>query len=93
MVGSFQPPQGNSWLGSIIATIIGNLKVSISNVHIRYEDSTRFVAVCLFVSVFPSDFVAVSSYCARFYCLCCWCLLETTQKYLLVFFLFQQYLL
>jgi vacuolar protein sorting-associated protein 13A/C len=40
MVGSFQPPQGNSWLGSIIATIIGNLKVSISNVHIRYEDST-----------------------------------------------------
>ncbi|KAG7594430.1 Vacuolar protein sorting-associated protein 62 [Arabidopsis thaliana x Arabidopsis arenosa] len=34
------PPQGNSWLGSIIATIIGNLKVSISNVHIRYEDST-----------------------------------------------------
>ncbi|EOA39345.1 hypothetical protein CARUB_v10012395mg [Capsella rubella] len=34
------PPSGNSWLGSIIATIIGNLKVSISNVHIRYEDST-----------------------------------------------------
>lgn len=52
-----QPPAGNSWLGSLIATIIGNLKVSISNVHIRYEDSTRFVAVCLFVSVIPSAFV------------------------------------
>lgn len=57
MVGSLQPPAGNSWLGSLIATIIGNLKVSISNVHIRYEDSTRFVAVCLFVSVSPSAFV------------------------------------
>uniref|UniRef100_A0A1J3IH98 Putative vacuolar protein sorting-associated protein 13A n=1 Tax=Noccaea caerulescens TaxID=107243 RepID=A0A1J3IH98_NOCCA len=34
------PPAGNSWLGSLIATIIGNLKVSISNVHIRYEDCT-----------------------------------------------------
>ncbi|XVE82332.1 hypothetical protein DITRI_Ditri15bG0139900 [Diplodiscus trichospermus] len=32
------PPPGNSWLGSLIATIIGNLKISISNVHIRYED-------------------------------------------------------
>ncbi|KAJ4956285.1 hypothetical protein NE237_013068 [Protea cynaroides] len=32
-------PVGNSWLGSLIATIIGNLKISISNVHIRYEDS------------------------------------------------------
>ncbi|XP_042405096.1 vacuolar protein sorting-associated protein 13C-like [Zingiber officinale] len=30
---------GNSWLGSLISTIIGNLKVSISNVHIRYEDT------------------------------------------------------
>lgn len=30
---------GNSWLGSLIATIIGNLKVTISNVHIRYEDT------------------------------------------------------
>ncbi|GKU95670.1 hypothetical protein SLEP1_g9001 [Rubroshorea leprosula] len=27
-----------SWLGSLISTIIGNLKLSISNVHIRYED-------------------------------------------------------
>ncbi|TQD96908.1 hypothetical protein C1H46_017513, partial [Malus baccata] len=33
------PPPGNSWLGSLIATIIGNLKISISNVHVRYEDS------------------------------------------------------
>ncbi|KAE8733149.1 hypothetical protein F3Y22_tig00001478pilonHSYRG00136 [Hibiscus syriacus] len=31
-------PAGNSWLGSLIATIIGNLKITISNVHIRYED-------------------------------------------------------
>ncbi|XP_057523030.1 intermembrane lipid transfer protein VPS13-like isoform X2 [Amaranthus tricolor] len=30
---------GNSWLGSLIATIIGNLKITISNVHIRYEDT------------------------------------------------------
>ncbi|KAK4262505.1 hypothetical protein QN277_028058 [Acacia crassicarpa] len=27
-----------SWMGSLISTIIGNLKLSISNVHIRYED-------------------------------------------------------
>ncbi|GMP92956.1 hypothetical protein CsSME_00042986 [Camellia sinensis var. sinensis] len=33
------PPAGNSWLGSLIGTIIGNLKISISNVHVRYEDS------------------------------------------------------
>ncbi|XP_028786889.1 uncharacterized protein LOC114742843 [Neltuma alba] len=33
------PPSGNSWLSSLIATIIGNLKITISNVHIRYEDS------------------------------------------------------
>nr|GEV02157.1 vacuolar protein sorting-associated protein 62 [Tanacetum cinerariifolium] len=32
-------PAGNSWLGSLIGTIIGNLKISIGNVHIRYEDS------------------------------------------------------
>ncbi|PON64877.1 Phosphatidylinositol-4, 5-bisphosphate phosphodiesterase gamma [Parasponia andersonii] len=32
-------PPGNSWLGSLIATIIGNLKITISNVHIRYEDT------------------------------------------------------
>lgn len=40
-----QPPAANSWLGSLIATIIGNLKISISNVHIRYEDSVRFVSI------------------------------------------------
>ncbi|WCJ20748.1 hypothetical protein M5689_002962 [Euphorbia peplus] len=28
----------SSWLGSLINTIIGNLKLSISNIHIRYED-------------------------------------------------------
>ncbi|CAN1333900.1 Intermembrane lipid transfer protein VPS13 [Linum perenne] len=28
-----------SWLGSLINTIIGNLKLSISNIHIRYEDA------------------------------------------------------
>ncbi|GAB2273666.1 hypothetical protein Dimus_008448 [Dionaea muscipula] len=28
-----------SWLGSLIDTIIGNLKLSISNIHIRYEDT------------------------------------------------------
>ncbi|CAI9779714.1 unnamed protein product [Fraxinus pennsylvanica] len=33
------PSSGNSWLGSLISTIIGNLKITISNVHIRYEDS------------------------------------------------------
>lgn len=27
-----------SWLGSVINTVIGNLKLSISNIHIRYED-------------------------------------------------------
>ncbi|KAJ0048722.1 hypothetical protein Pint_15724 [Pistacia integerrima] len=27
-----------SWLGSLINTIIGNLKLSVSNIHIRYED-------------------------------------------------------
>ncbi|GAB2290516.1 hypothetical protein Dimus_024794 [Dionaea muscipula] len=29
-----KPPAGNSWLGSLIATIIGNLKISISNIHV-----------------------------------------------------------
>ncbi|KAM7259519.1 hypothetical protein ACFE04_015260 [Oxalis oulophora] len=36
-LGSTSP--GSSWLGSLISTIIGNLKITISNVHIRYEDS------------------------------------------------------
>jgi hypothetical protein len=34
-----QVPGSNSWLYNLISTIIGNLKVTISNVHIRYEDS------------------------------------------------------
>ncbi|XP_059641926.1 uncharacterized protein LOC132283907 [Cornus florida] len=33
-----QSESNKSWLGSLINTIIGNLKLSISNVHIRYED-------------------------------------------------------
>ncbi|CAK8539544.1 unnamed protein product [Lathyrus sativus] len=33
-----QSEMNKSWLGSLISTIIGNLKLSISNVHIRYED-------------------------------------------------------
>ncbi|KAK7291737.1 hypothetical protein RIF29_07114 [Crotalaria pallida] len=33
------PSSGNSWLSSLISTIIGNLKISITNVHIRYEDA------------------------------------------------------
>lgn len=28
----------SSWLGSLIGTVIGNLKLSITNIHIRYED-------------------------------------------------------
>jgi vacuolar protein sorting-associated protein 13A/C len=31
----------SSWLGSLIATVIGNLKLSITNIHIRYEDTER----------------------------------------------------
>jgi vacuolar protein sorting-associated protein 13A/C len=33
--------QGGSWIGSLLATIVGNLKLSITNVHIRYEDAVR----------------------------------------------------
>ncbi|XP_043715720.1 uncharacterized protein LOC122664096 isoform X2 [Telopea speciosissima] len=33
-----QSPENTSWLGSLINTIIGNLKLSITNIHIRYED-------------------------------------------------------
>ncbi|CAM6084054.1 unnamed protein product [Calypogeia fissa] len=33
-----QEVANTSWLGSLISTIIGNLKLSISNIHIRYED-------------------------------------------------------
>jgi len=34
--------KNTSWLGSLINTIIGNLKLSISNIHIRYEDLERY---------------------------------------------------
>ncbi|WZZ79291.1 hypothetical protein YC2023_099863 [Brassica napus] len=27
-----------SWVGSLVDTVMGNLKLSISNIHIRYED-------------------------------------------------------
>ncbi|XP_060207492.1 uncharacterized protein LOC132635217 [Lycium barbarum] len=33
-----QTEMNKSWMGSLINTIIGNLKLSISNIHIRYED-------------------------------------------------------
>lgn len=32
----------SSWLGSLIGTVIGNLKLSITNIHIRYEDEERY---------------------------------------------------
>ncbi|KAE8735933.1 Calcium-dependent lipid-binding family protein isoform 3 [Hibiscus syriacus] len=35
---TWEPSPGNSWLGYLVATIVGNLKITISNVHIRYED-------------------------------------------------------
>ncbi|CAI0626123.1 unnamed protein product [Linum tenue] len=34
------PLPGDSWLGSLMSTVMGNLKISISNVHVRYEDSS-----------------------------------------------------
>uniref|UniRef100_A0A7N0VMH0 PH domain-containing protein n=1 Tax=Kalanchoe fedtschenkoi TaxID=63787 RepID=A0A7N0VMH0_KALFE len=34
-----QSEMNKSWLGSLIDTVIGNLKLSISNIHVRYEDS------------------------------------------------------
>ncbi|CAI8592662.1 unnamed protein product [Vicia faba] len=34
-----QSEMNKSWLGSLISPIIGNLKLSISNIHIIYEDS------------------------------------------------------
>lgn len=33
---------------NLISTVIGNLKVTISNVHIRYEDSVRLVEISVF---------------------------------------------
>ncbi|KAF9624988.1 hypothetical protein IFM89_016808 [Coptis chinensis] len=37
-VQSIDECKNTSWLGSLINTIIGNLKLSITNIHIRYED-------------------------------------------------------
>ncbi|GAB2263603.1 hypothetical protein Droror1_Dr00025737 [Drosera rotundifolia] len=34
-----QTEMNKSWVGSLIDTIIGNLRLSISNIHIRYEDT------------------------------------------------------
>jgi hypothetical protein len=36
-----QETNSNTWFSSLIATIVGNLKVSITNLHIRYEDTVR----------------------------------------------------
>lgn len=56
-----QSATGNSWLGSLIGTIIGNLKISIGNVHIRYEDSVRLVYIhLLFLFYNESVFLSVT---------------------------------
>lgn len=34
--------KNSSWLGSFISTIIGNIKLLIGNIHIRYEDGERY---------------------------------------------------
>uniref|UniRef100_A0A2P2MGU1 Putative vacuolar protein sorting-associated protein 13F n=1 Tax=Rhizophora mucronata TaxID=61149 RepID=A0A2P2MGU1_RHIMU len=39
----FKLEVNKSWMGSLINTIIGNLKLSISDIHIRYEDLERYV--------------------------------------------------
>ncbi|GJP54206.1 hypothetical protein CLOM_g13301 [Closterium sp. NIES-68] len=36
--GGEQQAGGASWISSLIATIVGNIKISFTNVHIRYED-------------------------------------------------------
>eukprot|EP00850_Spirogloea_muscicola_P005223 SM000023S07679 [mRNA] locus=s23:814661:836470:+ [translate_table: standard] len=41
---TYQAPETSSWLGSLIATVVGNLKISITNVHIRYEDTLSNVS-------------------------------------------------
>ena len=46
-----QSSGGNSWFGSLVATIIGNLKISISNVHVRYEDTLRYVGNLFLFSI------------------------------------------
>ncbi|PHT71568.1 hypothetical protein T459_22353 [Capsicum annuum] len=44
---SWEVPAGNSWLGSLFGTLIGNLKISITNAHVRYEVSVSLVAFLL----------------------------------------------
>ncbi|XP_024524741.1 uncharacterized protein LOC9654875 isoform X2 [Selaginella moellendorffii] len=34
-----QTEMNNSWLGSLIGTIISNIKLSVTNIHIRFEDT------------------------------------------------------
>ncbi|KAG8084371.1 hypothetical protein GUJ93_ZPchr0010g7815 [Zizania palustris] len=41
----------SSWLGSFISTVIGNIKLSISNIHIRYEDIERYLNPVCCISV------------------------------------------
>lgn len=53
-------PSENSWLGSLISTIIGNLKISISNVHIRYEDSVSNPGNAFSVGVTLAKLAAVT---------------------------------
>jgi len=38
---NFLSLKNSSWLGSFISTVIGNIKLSIGNIHIRYEDVER----------------------------------------------------
>jgi vacuolar protein sorting-associated protein 13A/C len=38
--------KNSSWLGSFIGTVIGNIKLSIGNIHIRYEDIERYLNFC-----------------------------------------------
>lgn len=40
--GLYYAQSNSSWLGSLIGTVIGNLKLSITNIHIRYEDTERY---------------------------------------------------
>jgi hypothetical protein len=44
---NFSSLKNSSWLGSFIGTVIGNIKLSIGNIHIRYEDIERYSNFCL----------------------------------------------
>lgn len=48
----------SSWIGSLVDTIVGNLKISFSNVHIRYEDPGGY---CLCLRTLSAD--ALASMC------------------------------